>query len=58
MWIYLLCPSTLILSLVWSCPFLRLGLLAITRVWSHRLLAHLKLWLQSSWWCSTFECMT
>jgi hypothetical protein len=23
---YLLCPSTLILSLAWSCPFLRLGL--------------------------------
>jgi hypothetical protein len=45
----LLHPSTLILSLVWFVPFLRLGLLIVTQVWRHWLLFRLKHRLQSFW---------
>jgi hypothetical protein len=50
----LLCPLNLILFLAWFCPSLRLGLLALTRVWMHLLLFRLRLRLLNFWWCSIF----
>jgi hypothetical protein len=50
----LLYPLNLILFSAWFCPSLRLGLLALTRLWMHLLLFRLKLWLLNFWWCSIF----
>jgi hypothetical protein len=55
--ICLLYPLDLIPFSTWFCPSLRLGLLALARLWMHLLLFLLKLRLPNFWLCSTFGYM-
>jgi hypothetical protein len=53
----LLYPLNLILFSAWFCPSLRLGLLALTRLWMRLLLFRLILRLLNFWWCTIFRYM-